>query len=574
MTSKSETGAERDGLEKVETMTLTDIVERVPPSILQLLVATAPTINLVHRFLMLATWRGGYHNQIGSWLLLLAYALVCLYGYEVLRYAPQVLPLSWIVYTAVCASFDRVTGRHASSPGGATSHTIKRAMAQLCDISDFVAAVCETVVYPFGRLLSAQVQGTGVRSMVVFLLASWPVWLLCMLPREQWITPFYFVRTHSSDLAASTPAVAFRTWVRNKVAPKALLAASTHAPRLLAWGTRTAARAAVYAEPMLRHSVPSDAKPWTLTVQIFPPPPVAALRLRHVLLVVGCTALTWCSPWATLIRRALWHSAVIRHTVLGLARLLSGTQNVCDVWRSVRPHRVHGETSALATASADASAYETVFQFEIYENQRWWIGLDWTAALLPQERPSWSDCDNNAVTPPSSFALPKPTRTLVASSFRPGRQDRRTAEWHWVDLEWRVAGAQSITSSVYTPASAMPASEAQRLSARIGAEMDQNGNVLDATDRMQASTNAAAAPKPAVEAAEEELPAEIQPVARRATEASHVVDVDAEGWQYGDNAWEKLSAVNGMGRYTRRRCWIRRAVLVQTVEYGVEREPL
>lgn len=29
------------------------------------------------------------------------------------------------------------------------------------------------------------------------------------------------------------------------------------------------------------------------------------------------------------------------------------------------------------------------FRFEVHENQRWWMGLDWTSALLPQERPSW-----------------------------------------------------------------------------------------------------------------------------------------------------------------------------------------
>jgi hypothetical protein len=29
------------------------------------------------------------------------------------------------------------------------------------------------------------------------------------------------------------------------------------------------------------------------------------------------------------------------------------------------------------------------FKFELHENQRWWMGLDWTSALLPQERPSW-----------------------------------------------------------------------------------------------------------------------------------------------------------------------------------------
>ena len=32
------------------------------------------------------------------------------------------------------------------------------------------------------------------------------------------------------------------------------------------------------------------------------------------------------------------------------------------------------------------------FKFEVHENQRWWMGLDWTSALVPQERPSWYVC--------------------------------------------------------------------------------------------------------------------------------------------------------------------------------------
>ena len=62
---------------------------------------------------------------------------------------------------------------------------------------------------------------------------------------------------------------------------------------------------------------------------------------------------------------------------------------------------------------------------------------------------------------------------------------------------------------------------------------------------------------------------EVRRYARPADMPSASMDVDAEGWQYGDNAWDKFSKQNGMGRYTRRRRWLRKAVLVQTVEYGV-----
>jgi hypothetical protein len=48
--------------------------------------------------------------------------------------------------------------------------------------------------------------------------------------------------------------------------------------------------------------------------------------------------------------------------------------------------------------------------------------------------------------------------------------------------------------------------------------------------------------------------------------AGQVWDVDQQGWQYGDNAWERMSSKGGMGRYTRRRAWFRRAAVIEKVE--------
>ena len=47
-----------------------------------------------------------------------------------------------------------------------------------------------------------------------------------------------------------------------------------------------------------------------------------------------------------------------------------------DPWASCRrrgQHDGHGKTR---------------FAFTVYENKRWWVGLDWTAALFHGERPS------------------------------------------------------------------------------------------------------------------------------------------------------------------------------------------
>jgi len=37
----------------------------------------------------------------------------------------------------------------------------------------------------------------------------------------------------------------------------------------------------------------------------------------------------------------------------------------------------------------EESEEDVEVQFTVFENQRWWVGLDWTHALLPGERASW-----------------------------------------------------------------------------------------------------------------------------------------------------------------------------------------
>lgn len=61
---------------------------------------------------------------------------------------------------------------------------------------------------------------------------------------------------------------------------------------------------------------------------------------------------------------------------------------------SFRPTLGKGDVPASAIADDEDGEDGKVenpiyFRFEVHENQRWWMGLDWTSALLPQERPSW-----------------------------------------------------------------------------------------------------------------------------------------------------------------------------------------
>lgn len=575
---------------QVERLSLMEIVDRMPPFGVHLIVALGPTIDLLHRLVMLVTWRGGHSGAIASWVMLAAYVLICMYGYEVLRYAPQALPLAWIGYTWFKTSVARVAGRRNGAGDAASVPSINRTLAQLGDLSDFVAAVNEGLFRPLAHLLSWNGPLSGTGAVAVFLLASWPLWLMCMLPPRALLVPAYTVSTTVSRIYGSAPVMHVRSvlgdWAA-AVQPRvhayleenssAMLHALDRATHVLRTTVLPAGCAVVH-----RVAQVLGAGEKRVSLQLLPPFPIASLSMRHVFLVVGCVALTWCAPWAKLVRMAIWRSAFVRRGVCAAVRVLSGSETMRQAWQAARPAPVSGRTTA-ATQRTDKGTevreYETLFRFRIYENQRWWIGLDWTAALLPQERPSWSDEHNHAVSPPSSFTLPRTSSTVVPSSRSPGRYDVRTSEWRWVDLEWTVAGANFINSTVYTLASGRPAAGSPRSSERKGkaeeaaavAAAISGQQHTDAVDRHNEEVHSAA--KGGGDDASGAPPEELNGVAQPDTgDAAETTDVDKEGWQYGDNTWDKLSKQSGIGRYTRRRCWVRRAVLVQRVEYGVTRK--
>lgn len=96
------------------------------------------------------------------------------------------------------------------------------------------------------------------------------------------------------------------------------------------------------------------------------------------------------------------------------------------------------------------------------------MGLDWTSALLPQERAAWCDVYLNPTSPPQGFALPRETVVYLPEPRKgdPGGRMKRTARWRWVDEDWivvrkvvangRIASAIASTpadrpSSVHSP---------------------------------------------------------------------------------------------------------------------------
>jgi Integral peroxisomal membrane peroxin len=211
------------------------------------------------------------------------------------------------------------------------------------------------------------------------------------------------------------------------------------------------------------------------------------------------------------------------------------------------------------------------FLFTVLENQRWWVGIDWTAALLPSERPSWcapttatslaqaaagNHAHNSAIhpplPPPSTFPLPPSTSVILPS---PGSgYVKRTAKWQWEDGgEWEVVihrEGESASKRFRPPSiskspqiggtgTAAPEPEEGRGSRFLKGQLSRLS-----LGAVTSSTAVSSAPPPtelAVAEGDEEK-------AKALSEDDEDLVTDPEGWIYGDNKWENLSGKGGMGK--------------------------
>ncbi|KAL1405325.1 hypothetical protein Q8F55_008954 [Vanrija albida] len=245
------------------------------------------------------------------------------------------------------------------------------------------------------------------------------------------------------------------------------------------------------------------------------------------------------------------------------------------------------------------------FKFEVFENQRWWMGLDWTSALLPQERPSWCDSHLLPVSPPGSFALPPPSSIDLPAPTKsePRAQVRRTATWRWIDDDWAVVRKASDGTAPPAAAAPVPPIVEEEAKSPTASSRPSSGLFSTSPDDSRSPSMAesafakglgrlkgvsglpAASPsssptkttdirrlRAGSEAASEASVADTADGAGAITETNEVTDAD--GWVYGDNKWENMGAKGGLGKFTRRRRWQRRAVCTETVARIPELAPV
>lgn len=223
-------------------------------------------------------------------------------------------------------------------------------------------------------------------------------------------------------------------------------------------------------------------------------------------------------------------------------------------------------------------------------------------------------CDSHLlpVSPPPSFTLPPPASILLPAPTLtdPNAKVKRTATWRWLDDDWIIiragagAGPGGSTAASH-PVSPSPVAEGDTTSARPSSSLMSFGTSPDEStgvraqsmaeqaftkglERLKARTTtpqakAPPSPRSSVELvrprtgsqASEDMESMQQPMVGAAATAGQVPTevirekddaTDAEGWVYGDNKWENMGAKGGLGRFTRRRRWHRRAVCTEVVQ--------
>lgn len=344
----------------------TDLLLSTPPALIKLFALSAPIINVAATFCLLVTWK--HPSFWGSLLVLLAWWGVCLFGYWVAVYGFNAAVLAFILVdylsTARRGSAAPASSlRHRPRPATLSPAAYAQLLASAQIVAEHVQAFRTAVVHP----LSLHFSFTPIRP--------------------------------------STPAPAYDT----------------------AWFLVTS-------------------YPFYLALTFLVP-------VKYLFLSAGTVAILWQAPFFTTLREILWRSVFIRwvwHICIGILR---GGKGVRKEWSRTRsglgvpgligaltkkemtstveerpvklkktasssggviaavtaaptapaqatvPASDQPATASLMSAAVDSASEDAVaeeaagddveVQFTIFENQRWWVGLDWTQALLPGERASW-----------------------------------------------------------------------------------------------------------------------------------------------------------------------------------------
>lgn len=181
-------------------------------------------------------------------------------------------------------------------------------------------------------------------------------------------------------------------------------------------------------------------------------PPWRIITTRRVVLVAGSLFLTWHARFMRVTRALLWRSSTVRRlaefltglhfegaTRLATTKPQSSSEDSAVQFESELTKALHRRSSSFHVSPHRPRGEDTAgvkFTFIIYENQRRWVGLGWTASLFAYERPAWTDEHLNAVPPKDEFELPEV-------------EDGTKTRWRWAPgSQWRVDGVADEQGAV------------------------------------------------------------------------------------------------------------------------------
>ncbi|AMD20272.1 HDL472Cp [Eremothecium sinecaudum] len=151
-----------------------------------------------------------------------------------------------------------------------------------------------------------------------------------------------------------------------------------------------------------------------ITMFIVPP--------RKFILVAGVYLLTYHSSWSCVTRRLLWRFKLVRLLAFYVTGLdLEGVNKNQGGIFAVVHKKVKKLSGTNNGANDDGKPIR--FTYVLYENQRRWLAIGWTANMLSYERSAWTDEFLNEAPPPDQFNLPEENSSMV---------------WRWVDKTWRL----------------------------------------------------------------------------------------------------------------------------------------
>ena len=262
------------------------------------------------------------------------------------------------------------------------------------------------------------------------------------------------------------------------------------------------------------------------------------VSFRVICAIAGTLVLTWRAPWAIIIRTTVWRSAWIRWAVYKSWSIISGETIAVRVM------------SPQPTTSSTEPVQSLRFLFTIYENQRWWMGLDWTAALLPGERPSWCSASQHPISPPNAFSLPESTSVYLPDGK--GGRLKRTATWKWEEPEWRVL--------VHKDGGGV--SRVERPVPAVKEDSPNSSRLLKAAGRLREGSLHTGGGSESNKALTGNLDDHISDDS--SDHADEEPLTDADGWVYCDNKWEAQSNKGGMGKVSHLRAVYIRAFILFT----------